>query len=79
MRRPTINPVLISVSVRVDPRAIVRLEGTYNLKNPMTSLGIEPATFGLVTIYRIAKRIPGFQTPANSGTKIDMKVLVLVV
>jgi hypothetical protein len=32
---------------RVDPRAIVRLEGLGQLKNPMT-LGIEPETFQLV-------------------------------
>jgi hypothetical protein len=32
----------------VDPRAIVWLEGLGQLKNPMTSLGIRPATFWLV-------------------------------
>jgi hypothetical protein len=32
---------------RVDPRAIVRLKGLDQLKNPMTS-GFEPATFRLV-------------------------------
>jgi hypothetical protein len=30
------------------PRAIVRLEGLAHLKNPVASLGIEPATFRLV-------------------------------
>jgi hypothetical protein len=30
------------------PRATVRLEGLGHLKNPMTSSGIEPATFWLV-------------------------------
>jgi hypothetical protein len=37
--------VLISVRGRVDPRAIVRLEGLGQLKNPISSSEIEPATF----------------------------------
>jgi hypothetical protein len=40
--------VLISVRGWVDPKAIVQLEGLGQLKNPMTSLGIKPATFKLV-------------------------------
>jgi hypothetical protein len=40
--------VLISVRDKVDPGAIVRLEGLGQLKNPMTSSGIKPATFWLV-------------------------------
>jgi hypothetical protein len=40
--------VLFSVRVCVDPRTIVRLKGLGQLKNRMTSSGIEPATFLLV-------------------------------
>jgi hypothetical protein len=53
MRRPTFPPgrflVFISVRGRVDPRAIGRLERLGKLKkNPMTSSGIELATFQFV-------------------------------
>jgi hypothetical protein len=44
-------PVLICVRGWVDPRAIVRLEELGQLKNPMNSSGIEPATFRLVTQF----------------------------
>jgi hypothetical protein len=40
--------VLIYVRDLVDPRATVRLEELGQLKNPMASLGIKPATFWLV-------------------------------
>jgi hypothetical protein len=40
--------VLISVRGSVDSRAMMRLEGLGQLKNPVTSSGIEPATFWLV-------------------------------
>jgi hypothetical protein len=45
---PGIFLVLIYVRGLVDPRPIVLLEGLGQLKNPMTSSGIEPATFRLV-------------------------------
>jgi hypothetical protein len=40
--------VLTSVRGCVDTRAIVRLEGLGQLGKPMTTLGIEPASFLLV-------------------------------
>jgi hypothetical protein len=40
--------VLIFIIVWVDPRAKMRLEELGQLRNPVTSPGIEPATFRLV-------------------------------
>jgi hypothetical protein len=45
---PGIFLVLISVTSCIDPRAIMQLEGLGQLKNAMTSLGIEPVTYRLV-------------------------------
>jgi hypothetical protein len=47
-RRPPFTSLLISVRGRVDPRAIVRLQGLGKFKNPMALSGIAPATLRLV-------------------------------
>jgi hypothetical protein len=52
--------VLISVRSWVVPRAILRIEWLGKLKNPMTLLGIEPATVWLVTqrLNQVRYRVP---------------------
>jgi hypothetical protein len=63
--------VIISVRGWVDPRAIVRLKGLRQLKNPMTSRWIETATFRLVAqcLNKLRYRV------THSTTHMHIKML----
>jgi hypothetical protein len=52
--------VLISVRGWVDPSVIMRLQGLGQLRNPITSSGIEPATFRLIAqcLNQLRYRMP---------------------
>jgi hypothetical protein len=52
--------ILISVKGLIESRATVRLEGLGQLKSPMTSSAIEPATFRLVAqcLNQLRYRVP---------------------
>jgi hypothetical protein len=70
--------VLLSVTGSADPRAIVRLEGLSQLKNPMTSSGIEAATFRLAVWYLKELRSVPFKFPCRMGWLSDSQEELLL-
>jgi hypothetical protein len=76
---------LISVKGSVDPRSIVRLEGLGELKYPMSSSGIESATFRLVSCASInyaaacpLKELVGIRFEGFKAVKIHIVVFWVI-
>jgi hypothetical protein len=70
-------PVLISVISCVDLTAIMRLERLGQLRNPMTSSGLNPATFQLVAqcLNQLRNRVPHYNLEKDYFTNVLFKIL----